>query len=103
MAKKAATKSEIFSNISKATDLSRKQIASVFEALHTEIRRGLSKKGAGIFTLPGLAKIVSIQKPAVPAREGINPFTKQPQMFKAKPARTVVKVRPLKALKDMVK
>ena len=103
MAKKAATKSEIYSNVSKATDLSRKQVASVFDALNTEIKRGLSKKGPGVFALPGLAKIVCVQKPAVPAREGINPFTKQLQMFKAKPARTVVKVRPLKNLKDMVK
>ena len=51
----------------------------------------------------GLLKIVVVQKPAVAARLGINPFTQQQQMFKAKPARKVIKVRPLKALKDMVK
>ena len=56
-----------------------------------------------IFVLPGLLKIIVVQKPAVPAHKGINPFTKVEQMFKAKPARKVIKVRPLKALKDMAK
>ena len=53
--------------------------------------------------MPGLLKIMVIQKPATNAHKGINPFTKQEQMFKAKPARKVIKVRALKALKDMVK
>ena len=57
----------------------------------------------GVFVVPGLMKLKVIHKPAVPEREGINPFTKMQQTFKAKPARNVVKVRPLKALKDMVK
>ena len=52
--------------------------------------------------LPGLMKITVVRKPAPKARKGINPFTKEETMFKAKPARNVVKVRPLKALKDMV-
>jgi hypothetical protein len=56
-----------------------------------------------IFAVPGLMKITVIQKPAVKARMGMNPFTKQEQMFKAKPARKVIKVRALKALKDMAK
>ena len=63
----------------------------------------MGKKGPGIFAVPGLMKIAVIQKPAVKARKGINPFTKLEQMFKAKPARKVIKVRPLKALKDMAK
>ena len=100
---KPATKSEILSNIAEATQLSRKQVASVFEALAGVIKTAVGKKGPGVFALPGLLKIVVVQKPAVPARLGINPFTKQQQMFKAKPARKVIKVRPLKALKDMVK
>ena len=53
--------------------------------------------------VPGLMKVTVVQKPAVAARMGINPFTKQEQMFKAKPARRVVKIRALKALKDMAK
>ncbi len=100
---KAATKSEVLANIAKATELSRKQVAAVFEALSGQVKAAVGKKGPGVFALPGLLKITVVTKPAVPARKGINPFTKQEQMFKAKPARRVVKVRPLKALKDMAK
>jgi nucleoid DNA-binding protein len=100
---KPATKSEVLASIAATTQLSRKQVASVFEALAGVIKTAVGKKGPGVFALPGLLKIVVVQKPAVPARMGINPFTKQEQMFKAKPARKVIKVRPLKALKDMVK
>ncbi len=100
---KPATKSEILSNIAEAAQLSRKQVAAVFEALSSQIKAAVGKKGPGVFALPGLMKITVIQKPATPKRKGINPFTKQEQVFAAKPARKVVKVRPLKALKDMVK
>jgi nucleoid DNA-binding protein len=100
---KAATKSEILTNIAKATSLSRKQVASVFDALSSQIKAAVGKKGSGVFALPGLLKIMVILKPATPQRKGINPFTKQEQVFKAKPARKVIKVRPLKALKDMAK
>ena len=103
MAGKAATKSEIIANIAATTELSRKQVASVFDALADQIKAALGKKGPGLFVMPGLLKVMVIQKPAVKARKGINPFTKQEQMFKAKPARKVIKVRPLKALKDMGK
>lgn len=103
MAKKAATKSEIFSSISGATGLSRKQVASVFESLTGEIKSAVGKKGPGIFTVPGLLKITVVHKPATKARQGINPFTKEPTTFKAKPARNVIKVRPLKGLKDFAK
>jgi nucleoid DNA-binding protein len=100
---KTATKSEILTNISVKTGLSRKQVASVLDGLTEEIKSAVGKKGPGIFAVPGLMKITVIQKPAVKARKGINPFTKMEQMFKAKPARKVIKVRPLKALKDMAK
>jgi nucleoid DNA-binding protein len=100
---KSATKSEILTNIAKATSLSRKQVTSVFDALSSQIKAAVGKKGPGVFAMPGLLKIIVIQKPATPQRKGINPFTKQEQVFKAKPARKVIKVRPLKALKDMAK
>jgi nucleoid DNA-binding protein len=100
---KAPTKSEILAKIADSTELSRKQVASVFDALAGQIKNAIGKKGPGAFVVPGLMKLTVIQKPAVPAREGINPFTKEPTMFKAKPARKVVKVRPLKALKEMAK
>jgi nucleoid DNA-binding protein len=103
MAAKAVTKSEILSNIAQSTELSRKQVASVFDALAQQVARNVGKKGPGVFVVPGLMKIIVVQKPAVAARKGINPFTKMEQMFKAKPARRVIKVRALKALKDMAK
>jgi nucleoid DNA-binding protein len=100
---KPATKSEILVCIAETTELSRKQVASVFDALTGCIKNAVGKKGPGVFALPGLLKIMVVQKPATKAHKGINPFTKQEQMFKAKPARKVIKVRPLKALKDMAK
>ena len=100
---KALTKSEIIASIVKTTGLTRKQVGSVCEAMTCLMKGAVGKKGPGIFVMPGLMKVTVVQKPAVPAHKGINPFTKQEQMFKAKPARRVVKVRPLKALKDMVK
>jgi nucleoid DNA-binding protein len=103
MAAKAATKSQILASIAGTTELSRKQVASVFTALSGLIAKNVGRKGPGIFVVPGLMKIIVVQKPAVPARKGINPFTKQEQMFKAKPARRVIKIRALKALKDMAK
>lgn len=103
MAAKAPTKSEILASIAASTELSRKQVASVFEALGGAIKANLGKKGPGLFVVPGLMKITVINKPATKARKGINPFTKEETVFKAKPARKVIKVRPLKALKDMAK
>ncbi len=100
---KAPTKSEIISNIADGTKLTRKQVSAVLESLSGEIGRAVGKKGSGVFTVPGLMKISVIEKPATKARKGINPFTKMEQVFKAKPARRVIKVRALKSLKDMAK
>lgn len=100
---KPATKSEIIKKIAVATELSRKQVVAVFDALAGLIKSAVGKKGAGVFVVPSLTKILVINKPAVPAHKGINPFTKLEQMFAAKPARRVVKIRALKALKDMAK
>jgi nucleoid DNA-binding protein len=100
---KAMTKSALFQEIASSTKLTRKQVAEVFDALSKLVSRELGKKGPGMFTLPGLAKLKLVRKPATKARQGINPFTKQPQMFKAKPARNVVRIRPLKALNEKVK
>jgi len=103
MANKAATKSEILTNIATATELSRKQVSSVLDALSNQIKSAVGKKGPGIFAVPGMMKVMVVQKPATKARMGINPFTKQEQMFKAKPARKVIKIRALKALKEMAR
>jgi DNA-binding protein HU-beta len=102
MAKKggAPTKSEIVAQICKDADLSRKQVAAVFESLNTQIKKSL--RSGGLFTLPGLLKMKVVKKPATKAREGINPFTKEKMVFKAKPASKKVRVLPLKSLKAFV-
>jgi nucleoid DNA-binding protein len=98
---KARTKSQILAAISGATTLPKRDVNAVFEALGELIGHDL-KKGPGFFTVPGLMKVVVVKKPATKARKGVNPFTGEEMMFKAKPARNVVKVRPLKGLKDKV-
>ena len=102
MAKKggAPTKSEIVAQITKDTELSRKQVAAVFESLNGIIKKSL--RGPGLFTLPGLLKMKVVKKPATKAREGINPFTKEKMMFKAKPASKKIRLLPLKSLKALV-
>lgn len=100
--KKPPTKSEIMASIAETTELSRKEVAAVFEALNGLIQDNLKPRGPGTFSVPGLMKIRVNKKPATKARKGINPFTGEETMFKAKPARKVVKVLPLKNLKDMV-
>jgi nucleoid DNA-binding protein len=108
MAKKSASiasplnKSQILADIATTTGLAKRDVGKVVEELAGVIERHIGKKGPGSFTLPGLFKIKTIRKPATKARKGINPFTKEEVTFKAKPARTVIKIRPLKKLKDMV-
>jgi len=99
---KPMTKSEIVSGIADATELTKKDINSVFEAMASQIKKSLGRNGPGAYTLPGLMKLIVQRKPATKARKGINPFTGEETVFKAKPARNVVKIRPLKNLKDMV-
>jgi nucleoid DNA-binding protein len=99
---KQATKSEIFSSLAEKTNLSKKDIASVFEAMSELIAKDLGKKGPGIFVVPGLLKLKIVDKPATKARPGINPFTKEPTIIKAKPARKAVKAVLLKQLKELV-
>ena len=99
---KPRTKSEVYKEVSNKTGLTRKQVASVFDSMAGLIKKDLGNKGPGLFTIPGLIKVKVIKKPATKARMGVNPFTGQEMMFKAKPARKVVKAQPLKALKQMV-
>ena len=102
-APKAPTKTEILSNIAEATELSKKEVAGVLDALSAEIAKAIGKKGPGAFAIPGLCKIVVQRKPATKAAVKPNPFKPGEMMeVSAKPARNVVKVRPLKNLKDMV-
>jgi nucleoid DNA-binding protein len=101
-APKARTKSQIITDIAEQTDLTRRDVQNVFEAMTGLIKKDIGKRGNGVFTIPGLVKLTVVRKPATKERKGINPFTGEETTFKAKPARNVVKARPLKALKDMV-
>lgn len=96
------TKTQIMNELAENTGLAKKEVASVLEELEVIIDRHIKKRAVGEFTLPGLLKITTVRKKAVKARKGINPFNGEETMFKAKPARTMVKIRPLKKLKDMV-
>jgi len=95
------TKTAMLTHIAEVTELSKKDVAAVLDELGVVINRHVKKKACGEFKLPGLLKIKVVKKPAVKARKGTNPFTGEEMMFKAKPARNVVKVLALKGLKDM--
>jgi nucleoid DNA-binding protein len=99
---KVRTKGEVYNAISGHTGLSRKEVVSVFDGLQAVLSADLSKRGPGVVQVPGLMKVTVKRMPAKKARKGINPFTGEETMFKAKPARNVVKVRPMMALKKMV-
>ncbi len=94
-------KTKTLEYIATATELSKKEVAKVFETLNNLVHRHMKKKSAGEFTIPGLMKLAVKSKPATKARKGINPFTKEEMTFKAKPARRIIKVRALKKLKEM--
>lgn len=95
------SKTEIITSIADSAGLARKDVAAVIEGLDDLISRHISKRGCGEFVLPGLLKITTVNKPARKARKGINPFTGEEVMFKAKPASIAVKIRPLKRVKEM--
>lgn len=101
---KPRSKSQLFSDIAETTGLTRKDVSNVFVEMEKLLKKDLSSKGPGSFTVPGLMKVKRIQKPARPARKNVpNPFRPGELMnVAAKPARRVVKVTPLKKLKDMV-
>jgi nucleoid DNA-binding protein len=95
------TKTQILGRMAETADITQKQAGACLISLEGLIQACLKKGGPGAFVLPGLLKCQVIHKPATKARKGINPFTGEPTIFKAKPARNVVKVRPLKKLKEM--
>ncbi len=99
---KPRTKGDIVNLLAEGTGLTRKDVSAMFNALTDLIGFDIGSKGPGAFNVPGLLKITRINKPATKARKGINPFTGEETVFKAKPARNVVKIRALKALKEMV-
>ncbi len=99
---KLMSKSELIQKIAEQqpNNMTRKDVKSVVESLAEIGYKELKKSGA--FLVPGFAKFVVIKKPATKARNGINPFTKEPTIFKAKPARKIIRARPVKAVKDAV-
>jgi len=94
------SKSELIQKVADAVSLPKKDVKAVIEQLASLGYKELKKSGG--FVLPGFAKFIVVKKPATPERSGINPFTKEPTVFKAKPARKILKVRPVKAAKDAV-
>ena len=99
-ASRPRTKSDILSIISAQTGLTRKDVGGMFTTLGEIMGMDIGKKGPGAFVIPGLMKVTRVHKPATKSRKGINPFTGEETTFKAKPARNVVKIRPLKSLKE---
>lgn len=99
---KPMTKSTMVNEIAENTGLTKKEVSAVFDELSALIERHIKKRSAGQFTLPGLLKIEVKRKAATKARKGVNPFTGEEITIKAKPARRVVKIRPLKRLKEML-
>jgi nucleoid DNA-binding protein len=100
---KPATKSAMLQALSSRTELTRKQIATLVDELANYIKQEIGITGAGVIALLGLLKIKRVEKPATEARQGRNPQTGEIITIPAKPKRTVVKVLPLKALKEVVK
>ena len=100
MAGNRMSKTELVDAIANQSGLEKKQVNAVLDALNDIVYKEL--KAQHEVVLPGLLKLTSVTKPAVPEHEGINPFTKEKTVFKAKPERKVIKPRPLKALKDSV-
>lgn len=101
-AKKPMNKTEILTALAEATGLEKQQVAGLLTELANLIRKNLAEGGPGAFALPDLLQIKVVRKPATEERKGINPFTKQEITIKAKPAKNVVKLVPLKGLKSMV-
>lgn len=98
--KETLTKSGLIAHLAQQASVETKHVKAVLAALEQTVLGAVNKKGAGQFTLPGLFKVNAVKVPAKPKRTGINPFTKQEQVFAAKPATVKVKVRALKKLKD---
>ena len=101
-ATKPMTKTEIVGALSETTGLTKQQVNDFFDALTELIGKNLQEGGPEVFNIPGMMKVKVVRKPAKPEREGIDPFTKEKRIFKAQPAKNVVKVSPLQKLNDLV-
>ncbi|MEP6895706.1 MAG: HU family DNA-binding protein [Chloroflexota bacterium] len=102
MTSKRMNKSQFVVMLAEKSGLDKKQATSALDTLNAMVAQQLGKRGPGEVLIPGLLKLNIVEKPATRQHEGINPFTKEPMTFKAKAARKVIRVRPLKALKDAI-
>lgn len=98
--KESLNKTGLVNHLAQSSGVEPKAVKAVMAALEATVLASVNKKGAGAFVLPGLLKVTAVSVPAKKARKGINPFTKEETVFKAKPATVKLKVRPLKKLKD---
>ena len=102
MTNKRMSKTEFVTTLAEKSGLNRKQAISALDTINAMVAQQLGKRGPGEILIPGLLKLNIVDRPATPQHEGINPFTKEPTVFKAKPARKIVRVRPLRGLKSLV-
>jgi nucleoid DNA-binding protein len=96
------TKAQIIAALAEGSGLDKKAVNAVFDALSGLIKKELGAQGPGEITIPNLVKLKAKATPATEEKQGINPFTKQPQVIKAKPASLKVRATPVKALKDLL-
>ena len=99
-AAKGMTASAAYSAVAETTGLKAKDVKGVVEGIVAVAAGELKKNGA--FKLAGALNLKLKKKPATPARKGVNPFTKEPCVFKAKPASKTVRALPMKKFKEMV-
>lgn len=96
------TKTQFVTTLAEKSGLDKKQTVSALNAMNAIVAQQLGKSGPGAVLIPGLLSMNIIKKPATPRHEGVNPFTKEPMTYKAKPARRAIKIKALKALKDAI-
>lgn len=101
--RKPFSKSQFVASICENTGVARKDVVCVLDTIGCIVKAHVSKSGPEVFSWPGMFKIMVVKKPATKARQGINPFTGETMLFKAKPASRRVKIRALKQLKEMAK
>ena len=94
------TKSKMSELLAEDSGVAKSDVKKVWGSLERVMEASISKRGSGQFTLPGLMKVTTVRRPAIKARRGINPFTKEETWFKAKPASTSVRIRALKKMKS---
>ena len=102
MSDKRMNKSQFVTTLAEKSGLDKNRATSALETINAVVAQQLGKRGPGEVLIPGLLKLNVVDKPATRKHEGVNPFTKEPMTYKAKAARKVIKVRPLKALKDAI-